>query len=227
ISSLKPEDTKDLVRRIESSLEEASKLNENIKRIEYNDRNGLVFSKKWAQEIIFGITSNGDLKLSIFPGNTKAQGLILFEKEPEFYESLKIENIEYPVEKKFYIAFTSYQKYFASISFTEKYLKKNLYTKENFSKFTGRKKRGEQWKALEQLFKSSFNNDFDWQTECGWEGINKSGKNQFDISFGFYISITIPFKKLQELDQVHDNLNNLVNLTEYIFEAFNNELLIE
>lgn len=227
IASLKADDTKNLVRRIESSLEETSKLNENIKKIEYNDRNGLVFSKKWAQEIIFGITSNGDLKLSIFPGNTKLQGYTLFKKNPKFNEFIEIEGIEYLVEKKFYIVFTSFQRYFTSISFTEKDLKKNLYTKENFSKFTGRKKRGEQWKALEELFNLSFNNNFDWQTECGWEGINKSGKNQFDISFGFYISITIPFKKLQEIDQVHDNLNNLVNLTEQIFKAFNNELLIE
>ncbi len=227
IASLQPNDTKSIIRRVESTLEETSKRNENIEKLDYTDRNGLIFSKNWAQEILFGITKNGDLKLSIYPGNTKAQGSTLFRKDPEFNNSLKIEDIEYSIDKKFHIKFTSFQKYFTSIDFEEKDLKQEIYTKENFSKFTGRKKRGEHWKSLERLFDSSFKNEFDWRTKCGWNGINVSGKNQFDISFGYYIAILIPFKKLQELDQVHDNLNNLVNLTEHIFKAFNNELLIE
>ena len=227
ISSLQPEDTRSIIKRIESTLEQTSKHDNNIEKIEYNDRIGLVFPKAWAQEIIFGITSNGDLRLSIFPGNTKAQGYTLFKKNPKFNEFIEIKGTKYSVEKNFYIAFTSFQRYFASISFTEKDLKEDLYTKENFSKFTGRKKRGEQWKALEELFNLSFNDDFDWRTECGWEGINKSGKNQFDISFGFYINIVIPFKRLQEIDQVHNDLSNLVDLTEQIFEAFSEQLLLE
>ena len=134
---------------------------------------------------------------------------------------------EYSVTKKFHIVFTSFQRYFASISFTEEDLKNNLYTKNNFSKFTGRKKRAEHWEGLEKLFDLSFKDDFDWRTQCGWQDIKASGKNQFDISFGYYIATYIPFKTLRELDQSHDDLSNLVELTESIFEAFDNQLLVE
>lgn len=227
ISSLQPNDTKSITRRIESTLEETSKRNEKIEKLDYNDRNSLIFPKNWAQEIVFDITENGNLKLSVFPGNTKSQGYALFKKDPEFNTFLEIKGIEYPVEKKFYIVFTSFQRYFTSISFEEEDLKQELYTTENFSKFTGRKKRGDHWDSLEQLFDSSFKEEFDWQTKCGWDDVKASGKNQFDISFGYYIAIFIPFKKLQELDQTHNDLNNLVELTEHISKAFNENLLIE
>lgn len=227
IASLQPNDTKSITRRIESTLEETSKRNGSIEKLEYTDRNGLIFPKNWAQEILFGITKNGDLKLSIYPGNTKAQGYTLFKKDPEFNNSLKIKGIEYSIDKKFHIKFTSFQKYFTSIDFEEKDLKKEIYTKQNFSKFTGRKKRGDQWDNLEQLFDASFEDTFDWRTKCGWDVVKLSGKNQFDISFGYYIAIFIPFKRLQELDQTHSNLNNLVELTEDISNAFNEYLLIK
>lgn len=227
ISSLQPEDTRSITRRIESTLEQTSEHSHSIERIEYNDRIGLVFPKAWAQEIVFNINKDGNLILSTYPGNTKGQGYSLFKKAPKFNTFLSIKGTEYPVVKKLHIVFTSFQRYFASISFTEENLKKELYTKSNFSKFTGRKKRVEHWDSLEQLFDLSFNDEFDWRTECRWSAIRASGKSQFDISFGYYVATCIPFKTLKELDQSHDDLTNLVELTESIFEAFSSHLLIE
>lgn len=80
ISSLQPEDTRSITRRIESTLEQTSEHSHSIERIEYNDRIGLVFPKAWAQEIVFNINKDGNLILSTYPGNTKGQGYSLFKK---------------------------------------------------------------------------------------------------------------------------------------------------
>lgn len=227
ISSLQPDDIKSIVRRIESTLDEVTKQKEGISKLDYNDRQGLVFTKNWAQEILFSITKKGDLKLSIYPGNTKGQGYALFKNDPEFSSHLSIKGVEYPINEKFHIKFTSFQRYFSGISFEEKDIKQVLYSKQNFSRFTGRKKRGEQWKSLKELFDTSFKQEFDWRSKCNWEGIIASGRNQFDISFGYQIDIYIPFERLQELDQNHDNLDNLVDLTENIYRAFYQNLLLD
>ena len=227
ISSLQPDDSKSIVRRIESTLDEATKQKEGISKLDYNDRQGLVFTKNWAQEILFSITKKGDLKLSIYPGNTKGQGYALFKNDPEFSSHLNIKGVEYPINEKFHIKLTSFQRYFAGISFEEKDIKQVLYSKQNFSRFTGRKKRGEQWNSLEQLFDASFKEAFDWRAKCTWENIIASGRNQFDISFGYQMDIYIPFKRLQELDQNHDNLDNLVDLTKNIYSAFYQNLLLD
>lgn len=54
-----------------------------------------------------------------------------------------------------------------------------------------------------------------------------SGKNQFDISFGYEVHIEIPFDKLKELDQKQSELDNLINLVTEIHKSFSNELLLK
>lgn len=225
INSLQSNNQNSILRRIDAAIIEASKTNVDITKLHYTDRLGIVFSKNWAQEIVFSINNNGDLIIAIYPGNTKSQGYHLFNSNPIFSNQIKILNENYEIEKNYHIEITSFQRYFTGLWFTEKYLKENLYTTYNFNKFTGRKKRGNQWSDIETLFDTNLN--FDWRMNCKWEElIVKSGKNQFDISFGYEIFVKIPFNKLKELDTNQSDLSNLAELILDINTKFNNKLLI-
>ncbi len=214
-----------ILRRMESAIIEASKLNENISKLPYNDRLGINFSKKWAQEILFNINDDGDLQAYIYPGNTKSQGYELFKSNPNFNNQIKILDENYEIEKSYHIKFTSFQKYFAGLYFIDNKLKKELYTIDNFEKFTGRKKRDKfgKWNEIELLLDDSLN--YDWKKECDWDKLINSGKNQFDISFGYKILVTIPFKKLKEIDSDYSDLSNLIDLIEDIYQEYSNSLL--
>lgn len=225
ISALQPSNKKAILRRIESTIEEYAKISK-INRLNYNDRLGLEFYKSWAKEILFSINDKGSLIVGIYPGNTKAQGYSLFSKNPKFREKLNILGYEYHITYSYHVKMTSFQKYFQGLWFSESDLKKPLYTKENFLKFTGRKKRGEQWTQLSFLFDDHLN--YNWKKQCDWENsIINSGKNQFDISFGYEIHIEIPFDKLKQLDQKQSELDNLINLINDIYNSFSDNLLIE
>lgn len=224
ISALQPTNKRAILRRFESAIEEVAKTTE-ISKLNYNDRLGLEFYRNWAKEILFSINDKGNLGISIYPGNTKGQGYSLFENNPKFSEKLNILGNEYKTKYSYHIKLTSFQKYFQGLWFSETDLKKPLYTKANFNKYTGRKKRGNQWEQLSSLFDESLN--YDWKKQCDWENsVIGSGKNQFDISFGYEVHIEIPFQKLKELDQKQSELNNLINLIIEIHKSFSNELLL-
>lgn len=224
ISALQPTDKGAILKRLESVIVEVSK-NTNINRLDYNDRLGIEFNKHWAKEILFNINEKGNLSVSIYPGNTKGQGYSLFENNPKFKENLYILGEEYNTIYSYHIKLTSFQKYFQGLWFSEKNIKKPLYTKVNFNKYTGRKKRGNQWEELESLFDESL--DYDWRKQCDWKNaVLNSGRNQFDISFGYEVLINIPFEKLKELDQKQSELDNLIELINEIHRVYSAELLL-
>ena len=224
ISALQPTNKRAILRRLESTIEEVAKSTE-INKLNYNHRLGLEFYRNWAKEILFSVNNEGNLCVSIYPGNTKNQGHSLFESNPKFRDSLSILGNEYITNYSYHVKFTSFQRYFQGLWFSEKDLKTPLYTKENFNNFTGRKKRGKQWEQLETLFDECLK--YDWRKQCDWENsILGSGKNQFDISFGYEVHISIPFQKLKDLDQKQNELNNLINLVKEIHNSFSNELLL-
>ena len=45
----------------------------------------------------------------------------------------------------YHIKFSSFQKYFSGLWFHDNILKSEIYTKENYHKYSGRKKRGDDW----------------------------------------------------------------------------------
>ncbi len=225
ISALQPTNKRAILRRLESTIEEVAKTTE-INKLNYNDRLGLEFYRNWAKEILFSINDKGSLIVSIYPGNTKGQGYSLFESNPKFSEKLNILGSEYATKYSYHVKLTSFQKYFQGLWFSESDLKKSLYTKENFHNYTGRKKRGKQWEQLSLLFDESLN--YDWKKQCDWENsVINSGKNQFDISFGYEVHIEIPFDNLKELDQKQSELDNLINLVTEIHKSFSDELLLK
>ena len=224
ISALQPTDKSAILRRFESTVEEIDN-NTDLSKLNYNDRLGLEFYRPWAKEILFSISEVGDLIVHIYPGNTKHQGYSLFVNNPKFREQLNIMGNVYKTKYNYHVKLTSFQKYFQGLWFSESELKKPLYTKENFNQYTGRKKRGRQWEQIELLFDESLN--YNWKKQCDWENsVIGSGKNQFDISFGYEVNISIPFQRLKELDQNQSELNNLINLVTTIHKAFSNELLV-
>lgn len=224
INSLQSNNKSSILRRIDSAIIEASKADNNITKLHYNDRLGIVFTKSWAQEILFDINEDGDLIVAIYPGNTKSQGYNIFRTDPTFSREIQILDETYLVSKNYHIKFTSFQKYFTGLWFGDNKLKQELYTRNNFYKYTGRKKRGKAWNEIEKLFDNNLN--FDWKKECKWnEKIINSGKNQFDISFGYVMVLKIPFDKLKELDTVQSDLNNLTELIKEINKEFSDNLL--
>lgn len=225
ISSLQNSDKKPILRRVDSAISEYVKQNKKSTKLSYKNRRlGISFSKPWAQELNFEVNDEGNLVVMIYLGNTREQGKFLFKLDPEFNESLRILDEDYQIGKSYHIKFTSFQKSFADLWFTKDELKGNLYTIENFNKYTGRKKRGLQWDEIEKLLNDFL--DYDWKEQAKWDdNIINSGKSQFDLTFGYQFSIVIPFKKLHELDTDQENLENLVELIGEINNKFENELI--
>lgn len=218
--SVSPDNKRVIERRIQSALLELQK-HSNHKVLEYNDRTGLRFGAPWAQELLFSVMNNGDLCATIYPGNTKAQGVYLFQNDPEVNRNMVIDGKRYPVRMAYHIKFTSFQKYFTSLDFRDDALKEKLYTTKNFWKYCGRKRRGEDWDAIETLFDRSFNKEYNWKEECDWDGsIKNSNKNQFDMSFGYELSIHIPFQDLRNRDQHKSDLSGLTQLIEQVYNGF-------
>ncbi|MBH0058090.1 hypothetical protein I6F65_14095 [Pseudoalteromonas sp. SWXJZ94C] len=225
IGSLQCGNKKSIERRIESALTQFCNDNGTVQKLTYNDRLGTTFSKDWANELLFNIDANtGDLIVNIYPGNTKGQGYEIFQSGLQFTEHLKINNQLYKANKNYHIKLTG-QSYITGLWLSDSDFKKPLYTKQNFNKYTGRFKR-ESWGTIEALLDDHISTD--WKNECKWEGkILSSNRTVFNISFGYHISITVPFEELSQLDIKHDHIAPLANLINSIYKAFERSLLIE
>ena len=102
-------------------------------------------------------------------------------------------------------------------------MNKDLYTNTNFHKYTGRKKKGIDWEELENLFDSSFKQDYDWKKYTNWDSkVINSGKTQFDVSFGYELVTIIPFQVLKQTDSKKEDISSLSNLLISIYEEFLN-----
>lgn len=182
ISSLTSDNKDAIQRRIKTAVS-----NTDIAPLDSN-RIGFKFPLPYADEIIFTINDSGDLIAAIYPGNTKSQGYHIFNNAdtPKFKKEITIQGNTYDVNKAYHVKFSSFQRYFAGLWFAHEELQNELYNKTNFFKFSGRKKKGQDWDELEMLFDESFVKDYQWREYCKWnEKIIGSGKTQFDISFGY------------------------------------------
>jgi hypothetical protein len=227
IASLQPDNRYAIFRRIESAIN-ALDVQNDFRKLVYGDRVGLVFEKPWAQELLFSISSNGNLNVVIYPGNTRAQGWHIFSKNLQISDNIVVDGIIYKVKKAYHVKFTSFQKYFTGISFYDDALKKpGFYSKKNFDLYTGRKYRDNgDWSRLESLFDEYFEKDFDWQTQVKWQDkVVKTTKTRFDISFGYELYINIPFTTLKENDTSANNLEGLKKLITGVYSAFESDLL--
>lgn len=220
ISSVSSDNCNAIRRRIESTLNELAK-NYGYKKLDYNDRLGLWFDQPWAQELLFKVEKTGELSISVYPGNTKGQGAYIFSKDPTPKKSLVLDNKEYLFAVRYHVKMTSFQKYFTGLTFSQDALNQELYTKNNYHKYCGRKKRGDDWNKIEKIFDASFKENFDWKQKCNWTSkVTNSGKSQFDLSFGYEFKITIPFETLRQKDQDKSDLSNLAKFIDKIYKEF-------
>ncbi len=216
IGNLKPYNTNAIKRRIENAIFETRYI-DNLSQLNYSSRFGISINKPWAQEILFHVNENGGLNITVYPGNTKSQGNELFNNNVKFKSALTINGKSYIIEKRYHIKFTSFQKYFSGLRFEvyDLITERNLYSKENIYKYTGRKKR-EEWGEIEQLFNDTML--FNWKERCSWnELMLDSGKNQFDISFGYELNIIIPFEDLKTIDKEQ---RYIVPLSKLVYESY-------
>jgi hypothetical protein len=223
IGSLQNENTKSIERRIESALTQFCNDDETVEKLTYSDRLGTTFSKGWSNELLFEVEpKSGELVVDIYPGNTKGQGYHIFPSDSQFNNSLSIDNEIYPAKKCYHIKFMG-QSHIAGLWLTDEDFSKTLFTKNNFYKYTGRIKR-DGWHLIENLLDQHIK--VDWKEKCNWQDkfIN-SGRSQFNIAFGYHISIIIPFKKLAQLDKNHNDITPLANLIESIYRAFETKLI--
>ncbi|CAH0990036.1 hypothetical protein SIN8267_00119 [Sinobacterium norvegicum] len=225
IGSLKNISRNAIYRRVESALTEFCNNNADIEKLPYRDRLGTTFSKGWANELLFKIDADsGDLVIEIYPGNTKGQGYHIFYKEPQFNESLNINDDLYTTRKCYHIKIMG-QSYITGLWLTDDDFSESLYTKKNFNKHTGRVKRAN-WGEVESLLDQHISSD--WKSQCKWQDkIINSNRSQFNISFGYQISFRIPFQKLRLLDVNHNDITPLANLIESIYNAFEENLIKE
>lgn len=225
IGSLKNVNAKSIFRRIESAIIKFCDNNEAIEKLAYRDRLGTTFTKGWANEVLFNVDKKtGDLVVEIYPGNTKGQGYHIFRNEPQFNPQLNIDGECYAIEKNYHIKLMG-QSYITGLWLDEDDFKKNLYTKRNFHKYTGRVRR-EAWKETEALLDEHIS--LDWKSKCQWQDkVLNSNRTLFNISFGYYINVRIPFERLSQLDVHHNDIIPLAHLIESIYKAFETTLLIE
>lgn len=227
IAALTPSNKQSINRRVESALNQLDITGE-YQKLTYNDRLGLVFSRPWAKEILFHISNQGDLVITVYAGNTKAQGWHLFSRDIEIAKTLNIGGNEYELNQGYHIKLSSFQKFFAGLWIADDAFKKpGLYSTENYHNYSGRNFRNKgHWTTLEQLFDEYFLDSFDWRKELKWEErVVNSNKSQFDLSFGYEISLIIPFDELKVIDTSSTSLEGLVNLIRSCYKVFEEDLI--
>jgi len=223
IGSLQCVNTKSIYRRVESALTQFCNNDATVEKLTYSDRLGTTFSKGWSNELLFKIADeSGDLRVDIYPGNTKGQGYHIFPKDSQFNNSLSINDDIYPTSKCYHIKIMG-QSYITGLWLSDDDFKTPLFTKDNFYKHTGRIKRAD-WPTIENLLDHHICTD--WKSECNWEDkIIRSKRTMFNISFGYRLSIFIPFKKLVQLDKNQNDITPLATLIESIYKAFETKLI--
>ncbi|QXP53808.1 hypothetical protein [Cellulophaga sp. HaHa_2_1] len=201
---------------------------ENSDNTTINNRLGIKCNFGWAEEIVIYLNQKTEeVRFSVYPGNTKAQGYHIFksEGEPQFKKMLHIKNKDRKINKNYHIKFSG-QSYITGLWAGEKDFEKPLYTKANFYNHSGRKKRILHWEIIKNLLDNAFNDAYNWKEYCKWdEKLIDSNRSQFDISFGYELSISIPFKELQILDTDKNDLTSLIHLINEVKEAFKTVLI--
>jgi hypothetical protein len=215
----------------ENSRSISKRLNDAIENSEntaINNRLGIKCNYGWAEEIIINLNENTEeVSFTVYPGNTKSQGYHIFktEGEPQFKKSLAINAKAREINKNYHIKFSG-QSYITGLWAGEKDFKKPLYTKANFYNHSGRKKRQLHWETIKSVLDNAFKDDYDWKKYSNWnQKLINSNRSQFDISFGYELSVSIPFKELQLLDTDKKDLTNLIHLINEVKEAFKTVLI--
>jgi len=179
------------------------------------NRSALPLDFGWAKEANIYIEDknefNGDyLGLQMWVGDTKTQGKKLFKKSKELSwlekEKLKVEDNNYSLKINPYISFTHFHRGISLLWFEGKNYKR-IFNYNNFQKLAGHWERNSEtrsWQELGKLFDKLFG--VNWRDEVQWEEkfIN-TNRNYTDLVMGVKITVLIPYKKAQKLDNDKKN----------------------
>ncbi|CAM4017483.1 hypothetical protein [Vibrio neonatus] len=223
IASLNANSFNAIYRRIRIAVEEFVASRYTLELLNYNDRLGTTFSKGWADEVLFEVSSDkGDLVSSIYPANTKAQGWHIFHKDPQFSTEILLNGQSYSLAIGYHVKFSG-QGYISGLWFDKSKMKKNLYTHEIFKNKTGRYSR-DTWSGIEELLDEHLS--YDWRKQSEWKmKILDSNRTVINMAIGYVITLTIPKEALDKLDtQIYDT-KQLTKLIGNIYDAFETDLI--
>ncbi|SDZ93005.1 hypothetical protein [Bizionia paragorgiae] len=189
--------------------------------VDKGGRNGFKFPEPWADEVLFSFRDDGTLVASIYPGNTKTQGYSLYNSNNQNWRNttrVEIDNTIFDVSFTSHIKFSG-QGYITGLWFDKDKELTPICTQANFNR-TGRILK-KSWVDLEQFFDTSFQKTYNWRKESLWvKKIKESNRSRFDVSFGYEVSILIPYPFLQELDKKTEDLSVLASFISEVYQKF-------
>lgn len=209
-----PSDKTLIKQRLEAAL---SQFENNL---EYPDRMGLTIESVWANEVILKLEEKDKkpfVSVGIWPGNTKAQGWSLYEIDnqvPEFKDNIDLPSLgkTYEVKKEYHLKFTnSHGRWITGLNGTMDDFVTPIHTRRTFKKHSGRKKRNsDDWVAFQKFMDDHFKPNINWREQCEFEKrILQKNYSQFNIAFGFELSISIPLEDLMSIDKAQENYKPL------------------
>jgi hypothetical protein len=182
----------------------------------------------WANEIKPAFESHDDgvrnyLALTVWPGNTKGQGWKIYRGSLDWTtrDNLGIRGRNYSLVTTFYIKFCHFSAFVSGFNFTLNDLidpERPIHTKNNYDHQSGLWRR-EDWTELQAFFDNHLKSEFDWREKALWEEkfAQKHGRTELTVSFGWQVTLWVPFAEIAVLDTTLDDpgpaaalLNNLI-----------------
>jgi len=226
---------KQRLRRALQHLTEEEK-EENYTLSENGNRFGLKVGFGWADEILIELENyNDDIKeyvtFYIYPGNTIQQIKELKKYNSSWRNKEKLlvdfNKKEYMIKIEPHIKFSHIMgKYITEISeFKSDDLKEPIYDDDmsNNLKYSKQWKKDEKnaWKELEDLFDKHFKEEYNWREKCKWEEkILRTDKTFVNLSFGYFVTMYVPYKDLQDIDKDTNNIKPLADFLNSVVESF-------
>lgn len=201
-------------------------------------RNGIKLNVGWAGELLFKFVpkdkvicedKQDSLMVTVWAGNTKAQGRRLFAKHinPQIQPSIQAAKKTFNTFNELHIKFSHFRGRFIACLAEGKYdpLGGSIVSAKNFWKHSGRKPKAA-WPELEAFFDHSYKTGSEWREECEWvRRFTQPGKKHFDLSFGFGVYCYIPFADLQAIDTDNGDLKPLAAFVRELHSAFQNVVI--
>lgn len=213
---------KELIKRMEVCLRESS-----YELLDYRDRIGINPNFAWATEIIpefIHVDGAEMVAFNIWPANTKQQGYHVYNKSLDWTNSssLIIDNHQYELDISYEIKFCHFNGFVTNLIFKDTFLKQKIHTRDNFVEYSGKWNRSS-WPKFEQFLDEHFLDDFNWRSECKWEdNFINTARNYFTVSFGFEVSVYVPYQKFTVLDDSRGDSKNVGNFIKSIVMSFSN-----
>lgn len=135
----------------------------------------------------------GFLVIKMYPGDTKQQGKVFFQKNPVGIDwQAKIAG--YLMTAEPYLRFAHFN---SSIFWLRPTPEESRKTHNLFNKYAGRHWKKD-WQSIEEVFDRNIS---DWKNRCDWrDEIENSNRGYFDLALGTLLTVYLPYEECQRLD---------------------------